>query len=158
MRSLRGVILKNEPDFIAVRLAVDLGVRPDPRLERGDAVPRRTEKRFAHRRFGLRPPGPDPHAHPVHELVSPDPDNPALVDMDLRHAFHARAQLFERALGARFHAKVIAAFGHYGDRGDFFDDERDFLLRHAGQRKATDLIYRDIRNVPLVDFHDDAVS
>src|SRR5688572_30321774 len=79
-------------------------------------------------RPGLGPPGPDPHARPVHELARPDPDQLAALDLDLAYALHARAQLLGGALGHRFDAEIIAALVDHRDRRDLLDRERDFLV------------------------------
>src|SRR5689334_2796451 len=107
--------------------------------------------------LNLRPPRPDPHAHPVHHLVGPDPADGAPVDVDLAHALHARAQLLDAACNARFYTEEVASFLDDRHWRDLLDDERQWVARHAGERKCAGLADRDVGDVALVDFHDHAV-
>src|SRR5258705_10616920 len=77
-----------------------------------------------------RPPRPDPHAHPVHDLVSPDPAEAAPVDLDLAHPLHAGPELLDAAGDARLDAEEIAAFLGHRHRRDLFHDERQRVVRH----------------------------
>src|SRR5687768_18398259 len=73
------------------------------------------------RRRGSWPPRPDPHTHPVHDLVGPDPEQLPLLHLDLADAFHARAQLLDAALGGGLDAEVVAALLDHRHRRDLLD-------------------------------------
>src|SRR3970040_1259283 len=104
-----------------------------------------------------RPPRPDPHAHPVHDLAGPDPGEPAPLDLDLAHALHAGAQALQAALRARLDAEVVAALLGHRDRRDLLHAQRQRVVRHAGQGELAALAHGDVGHVALVHLHYDAI-
>src|SRR5688572_25101700 len=88
---------------------------------------------------GSRPPRPGPHAHPVHDLVRPDPQELPFLDLDLADALHARAKLLDAALGGGLDAEVVATLLHLRHRGDLLNHQRQRVVRHAREREVAAL-------------------
>src|SRR5438067_4200488 len=127
------------------------GLRPATRYHDGLNRPSLTRARS-------RRPGPQPHAQPVDDLVRPDPDQLAALDLDLGDAFHARPQLLDAALRRRLDPEVVAALLHHGYRSDLLHHQRYRVVRHARERELAALADLELGDVALVDLHDDAVG
>src|SRR6185295_15739748 len=101
------------------------------------------------RRSGQR--GPEPQPRAVDQAVGPDPDQLAVVDLDLADALHAGPQPAGRIVERRLDAEAVLAVLGRVDRGDLADGEGEALLRDRRHRQAAALADGDVGELVLVD-------
>src|SRR6478672_2556131 len=151
------MVLQDEPNRIAVAVPVDLHVAAQSRLQGRDTVPRRGKQHTGHGPTS-RPPGPDEHPYPVHDLMRPNPCEPAFVDCDLGHALHTRTEdlgiLFHRP---RLNTEEIAALLGGGHRRNLLHEEREATVRHRAKGQFPGKPWPHLNDIALVDLEDDAI-
>src|SRR6476469_6209940 len=121
------------------------------------AVPRWGKQHTGHGPTS-RPPGPDEHPHPVHDLMRPNPRESALVDGDLGHALHTRTEglgiLIHRP---RLNTEKIAALLGGGLGRNLLHQEREATVRHRAKGQFSGKPWPHRNDVALVDLEDEAI-
>src|SRR6476469_8987687 len=151
------MVLQDEPNRVAVAVPVDLHMAAQSRLQGRDAVPRWGKQHTGHGPTS-RPPGPDEHPNPVHDLMRPNPCEPALVDGDLGHALHTRPEgldiLFHRP---RLNAEEILALLGGGHWRNLLHPECEATLRHRAKSQFSRKPWPHRNDIALIDLEDDAI-